>query len=96
MPVTALLATLKTTANVQIAVTDSPNSFNIRGFEQLASKTSENMMQITLRVIAGSILALWSCVATAQPAPPAAPPAQQQSFGPGELVESYSRKLVTA
>jgi hypothetical protein len=40
---------------------------------------------------AGSILAIWSCVATAQPAPPAAPPSQQQSFGPGELVDAGQR-----
>jgi hypothetical protein len=49
------------------------------------------MMQITLRAIAGSILAIWSCVATAQPAPPAAAPSQQQSFGPGELVNTGQR-----
>jgi hypothetical protein len=63
-------------------------------FEQLghlASMTSENMMQIALRVIAGSILGMWSYVATAQPAPPAAPPNQQQSFGPGELVDAGQR-----
>jgi hypothetical protein len=52
---------------------------------------SENMMQITLRVIAGSILAIWSCVASAQPAPSGAPPNQQQSFGPGELVDTGQR-----
>jgi hypothetical protein len=38
-----------------------------------------------------SILAIWSCVATAQPAPPAASPNQQQSFGPGELVDAGQR-----
>ena len=48
-------------------------------------------MKITLRVIAGSILAIWSCVASAQPAPPGAPPNQQQSFGPGELVDTGQR-----
>jgi hypothetical protein len=53
--------------------------------------TLENMMQITLRVIAGSILAIWSYVAIAQPAPPAAPQNQQQSFGPGELVDAGQR-----
>jgi hypothetical protein len=51
----------------------------------------ENMMRITLSVIAVSILAIWSCVAMAQPAPPAAPPNQQQSFGPGELVDAGQR-----
>jgi hypothetical protein len=88
------LAALKTTVVVQIAVTDKPKCSIIRRFEQLghlASMTSENMMQITLRVIAGSILAIWSYVATAQPAPPAAPPNQQQSFGPGELVDAGQR-----
>jgi hypothetical protein len=50
------------------------------------------MMQITLGgLIAGSILAIWSCVATAQPAPPTAPPSPQQSFGPGELVDAGQR-----
>ena len=48
-------------------------------------------MLITLRMIAGSILAIWSCVATAQPAPLAPPPNQQQSFGPGELVDAGQR-----
>jgi hypothetical protein len=47
-------------------------------------------MRFTLRVIAGS-MAIWSCVATAQPAPPLAPPTQQQSFGPGELVDAGQR-----
>jgi hypothetical protein len=63
----------------------------IRATGHLASMTSENMMQITLRVIVCSILAIWSCVAIAQPAPPAAPPVQQQSFGPGELVDAGQR-----
>jgi hypothetical protein len=60
-----------------------------RSSTYFASMTSENMMQITSRVIA--ILAIWSCVATAQPAPPVAPPNQQQSFGPGELVDAGQR-----
>jgi hypothetical protein len=94
MPVTTQLAALKTTVAVKIAVTDVPKCSIITRFEQLghlASMTSENIMQITLRVIAASILAIWSCVATAQPAPPAAPPNQQQSFGPGELVDAGQR-----
>jgi hypothetical protein len=62
----------------------------------LASMTLENMMQITLRVIAGSILAIWSCVASAQPAPPGAPPNQQQSFGPGEPVDTGQRFLAAS
>jgi hypothetical protein len=93
------LAALKTTVVVQIALTDKPKCSIIRRFEQLghlASMTSENMMQITLRVIAGSILAIWSYVATAQPAPPAAPPNQQQSFGPGELVDAGQRFFGTS
>jgi hypothetical protein len=49
---------------------------------------SGNMMQITLRVIAGTIFAIWSCLATAQQAPPAPPPNQQGNFGPGELVDA--------
>jgi hypothetical protein len=57
----------------------------------LASTTSENTMQTTLRVIAGFIFAIWSFVATAQPAPSAVPPNQQQSFGPGELVDAGQR-----
>jgi hypothetical protein len=89
-----LLAALKTTVAGQIAVTDKPNCSIIGRFEQLghlASMTSETMMRFTLRVIAGSILAIWSCVATAQPAPPPAPATQQQSFGPGELVDAGQR-----
>jgi hypothetical protein len=68
---TTQLAALKTTVAVQIALSDNPKCSIVRRFEQLghlASMTSENMMQITLRVIAGSILAIWSYVATAQPA----------------------------
>jgi hypothetical protein len=53
--------------------------------------TPETAMRFTLRVILGSILAIWSCVATAQPAPPPAPSTQQQSFGPGELVDAGQR-----
>jgi hypothetical protein len=43
--------------------------------------TSENMMQITLRVIAGTIFAIWSCLATAQQAPPAPPPISKEILG---------------
>jgi hypothetical protein len=91
---TTQLTALKTTVAVQIALSDNPKCSIIGRFEQLgllASITSENRMQITFRVIAGFILAIWSYVATAQPAPPAAPPNQQQSFGPGELVDAGQR-----
>jgi hypothetical protein len=46
-----------------------------------------------LRVIAGSVVAIWSYVATAQPAPPAAP---QISNGPGELVDAGQRFLAAS
>jgi hypothetical protein len=58
---------------------------------RLAPMISGTMMQIALRVIAGSILAMWSCMATAQQAPPAPPPNQQGNFGPGELVDAGQR-----
>jgi hypothetical protein len=63
----------------------------IRATGHLASTTSENTMQTTLRAIAGLILAIWSFAATAQPAPSTVPPNQQQSFGPGELVDAGQR-----
>jgi hypothetical protein len=47
-----------------------------------------------IALAAGTVLALWSFVATGQPAPSpqeAAPPNQQQGFGPGELIDAGQR-----
>src|SRR5271154_6732724 len=48
-------------------------------------------MRMALPVIVAAIFAAWSCLVFAQPAPPAPPPNQQPSFGPGELVDAGQR-----
>ena len=45
-------------------------------------------MRTTLRMMAGCVFAVWASTALAQPAPP---PTQQQTFGPGELVNAGQR-----
>ena len=45
-------------------------------------------MRTTLRMMAGGVFAVWASAALAQPAPP---PTQQQTFGPGELVNAGQR-----
>jgi hypothetical protein len=48
-------------------------------------------MRLALHVIVAAISASWPSVVLAQPAPPALPPVQQQSFGPAELVDAGQR-----
>jgi hypothetical protein len=48
-------------------------------------------MRLAVHVIVAAILASWPSVVLAQPAPSTLPPVQQQSFGPGELVDAGQR-----
>jgi hypothetical protein len=53
-------------------------------------------MRLALYVIVAAILASWPGVVLAQPAPPALPAVQQQSFGPAELVDAGQRFLAAS
>jgi hypothetical protein len=46
------------------------------------------LVRTTQSAIASTVSVLWACLVAAQPAPPPAPPDQQRSFGPGELVNA--------
>jgi hypothetical protein len=60
---------------------DEPRCSIIRAPGLSRPINSGNMMQITLRVIAGTIFAIWSYLATAQQAPPAPPPISKEILG---------------